>query len=129
MDKWILIRYLKGSDGVGGILITPKGIYTTVERPERDVRILPLDYKIEYYPQSGSGRFKNIWFVYAWPRKGILFHVGNYPRESRGCVLVGKKLYKKQDGSVYTTNSRQAMRELAELGGNEYMLTIKESQL
>lgn len=42
--------------------------------------------------------------------EGILFHVGNYNKDSDGCILVGDGLGKKLDGGVMIVNSKVAFK-------------------
>jgi hypothetical protein len=53
--------------------------------------------------------------------KGILFHWGNYNRDSEGCVLVGER---QEDSMV--TNSRKTFEKLMELleGLDQFNLTV-----
>ena len=57
-------------------------------------------------------------------RSYILVHIGNYPRDTKGCILVGQS---RQQDSVY--NSRLAMelliKEVLNLGGTNINLIIK----
>tara|TARA_R110000850_G_scaffold209179_2_gene335226 strand:- start:116 stop:589 length:474 start_codon:yes stop_codon:yes gene_type:complete len=57
-------------------------------------------------------------------RSYILVHIGNYPKDTKGCILVGQS---RQQDSVY--NSRLAMelliKEVLNLGGTNINLIIK----
>ena len=56
----------------------------------------------------------------------ILFHWGNYNRDSEGCVLVGKSLSMQGDGTQMITSSRVAFAELMALqeGVDSFQLTV-----
>lgn len=58
---------------------------------------------------------------------GILFHVGNYNRDSSGCVLVGKGIGFTQSRGKMIVDSKRAFKEFMELlnDENEFKLIIK----
>ena len=46
---------------------------------------------------------------------GILFHVGNYERDSSGCVLIGLGIGKQKNGKDMLTYSRQAFQKFMDM--------------
>lgn len=59
---------------------------------------------------------------------GILFHVGNYNKDSDGCVLVGSRITKNGDDWA-VTQSRVAFNKFMELqkGVDVFTLTVKDA--
>ena len=57
---------------------------------------------------------------------GILFHCGNFNRDSEGCVLLGNSVTKQENGEQMLTGSKDAFaRFMARLEGQEtFELTV-----
>lgn len=48
-------------------------------------------YDVEWLKRSGSGKYSNVAWIRGVPgRSGILIHNGNWLRNTKGCVLVGR---------------------------------------
>lgn len=60
---------------------------------------------------------------------GILFHAGNFNKDSEGCILLGASITLQDDGTHMITKSKlsfdEFMRHLE--GINEFTLTVEES--
>ena len=58
---------------------------------------------------------------------GILFHVGNWNKDSDGCILVGDAISASKQGTL-VTNSRVIFHEFMALqaGVDSFMLTVRE---
>lgn len=56
----------------------------------------------------------------------ILFHWGNYNRDSEGCVLIGDAVTTDSDGEVMITSSRLTFSEFMQFQNevNEFILTV-----
>ncbi len=57
---------------------------------------------------------------------GILFHAGNWQKDSDGCILVGDAVTMSKQGTMIT-NSKALFREFMALqnGVNEFLLTVQ----
>ena len=57
---------------------------------------------------------------------GILFHWGNYNRDSEGCILVGKSIERAEDQTQMVTHSREAFAAFMRLqeGVDEFTLIV-----
>jgi hypothetical protein len=57
----------------------------------------------------------------------LLFHAGNYDRDSEGCVLLGNAVVTQGDGTEMVVNSKLTFSEfMSNLNGvNEFMLTVE----
>ena len=104
-------------------MLTIKGIqhdpFWTLENPKRDTTI---DCRIPYgfyhcVPHSGL-KYKNVYLVKDVPnRTDILFHSGNYERETLGCILLGSGACTFM-GDPMVTESREAMKRFRSLIGD-----------
>lgn len=58
---------------------------------------------------------------------GILFHWGNFDRDSEGCILLGNHIARAEDGSQMVTDSRKAFGKFMVLQGgiDEFTLTVE----
>jgi len=112
------------------IVITPKGVYRSLELPwfnnARNASCIPSgSYLCEYLSKSASGKYRNVYHVTDVPdRSGILIHNGNVARHTKGCILLGTK-----SGKLYSQpavlNSRTAMRSfIDDTGKQPFILEI-----
>ena len=115
MKRLILLRQSYTSKSVQGVLLTPNDkMYYTLEQPWRNNQIgnscIPEgDYPAVFHTSPKFG--PTYWLQDTQPRSEILIHVGNYPRDTIGCILLGTS-----KGENVVWNSRQAMSEfLAEM--------------
>lgn len=78
---------------IGKLYIGDTYLCDTLEPPVNvnHPRIPNGKYSISYQPSKKFG--KNMPFLLNVPgRTGIMIHTGNYPRETQGCILVGRNL-------------------------------------
>lgn len=95
-----------------GMSCIPHGLYeVTPHGWEEDTQV---KFKQTYHIQDVVGR------------SAILIHVGNYTKDTDGCVLVGMG-FKVDAESVMITNSKVAMNKLRQtLGTSEFKINIKD---
>lgn len=124
MERVLLLRRWNTPEATGGVLILPSGkqLYT-LECPWKN-----NEFRVSCIP---VGRYKCIWHnspKFGWtylvtgtePRTQILFHVGNYPKDTWGCILLGKTRTLN-----YVWNSRQALQEFfMEMAREPFVLEI-----
>jgi|SRR5665213_4628099 len=57
----------------------------------------------------------------------ILFHWGNFDKDSEGCILLGDKIITQTDGTEMVTNSRETFKNFMNSldGVKEFMLTVQ----
>jgi hypothetical protein len=134
---WILERDTYTSRSTTGTLYHDKNkngvvdsqdkvLAQTLELPylenQRNVSSIPFgDYSVR--PRT-SQKFKDHFIVDNVPgRGGILFHVGNYPRNTQGCVLVGST-----KGKDFVGNSRNTMNKLNKGYGRNKRIHLRVQQ-
>ena len=105
-----------------------KWTFQTLELPDRDnqkeVSCIPAgSYDVV---KRWSKKYKNHFMLLDVPdREGILIHVGNYPRDTRGCILVGTDVRDiDNDNRPEVVNSKTAMERLNILLKNEQDIKI-----
>ena len=116
-----------------GTFVLPSGeTIRTIERPwlnnKRNVSCYPEGvYIAKYIDRSASGKYKRVWHIQDVPeRGGILWHVGNLVRHSRGCTLPGLRVGK-LGGKSAVLFSGAAMNVIRrEIGPNDFVLLVKE---
>ena len=81
-----------------GTITLPSGvILASLERPwlnnQVEVSCIPSGtYRCDWLESSGSGKYNRVWHVQdVKDRTEILFHAGNFVRDTLGCVLAGMK--------------------------------------
>lgn len=123
----ILIRNEFTPTCVLGVLVLDNGFTCqTLELPwrnnERNVSCIPLGtYEVSPWLSPSKGDCFKVHDVPA--RDDILLHVGNYPKDSQGCVLVGQ-----ERGVESVMLSRLAMNQLEIAAPDGFTLTIQESR-
>lgn len=124
MKRLILNRLAKLEDRTLGRLIVFSGLdvvgtFTTLELPFRNNErnkssILSAFYTVE--PRTSAKYGKHLLVNGTAPRELILLHVGNYPKDTQGCILVGTGFGDiDKDGRLEVTSSKKAMMQLTEL--------------
>ena len=117
---------------IGTLYLNGIRICDTLENPwidnARNISCIPegkYDVRLRLARESGTRDYLHLLVKAVPDRTYILFHKGNYPKDTRGCVLVG--MSSEQD-VVY--NSKLAMdllmKEIINLGGTNIKLIIKK---
>lgn len=110
MQKVHLVRQWKSDKSTGGVVFGPSGMRLfSLELPWKENQ-----FRISCIPE---GNYTCVWHLspkFGWtylvtgtaPRTQILFHAGNYPKDTWGCILLGKSRSKDR-----VWNSRLACQE------------------
>lgn len=114
-----------------GRLTLPSGnAIVTLELPWRQNQtnvscIPPGAYVAHWLERSGSGKYRRVWHVRNVPgRTGILFHAGNLPEHTWGCILPGLRFGEAVEPSVAdSVAGLNRMRD--ELEGENFLLVIR----
>jgi len=116
---------------LGELFLNGERMCDTLENPwvnnKKNISCIPKgEYKVRLrYPRESATRdYLHLLVEDVENRSYILFHIGNTPKDTRGCILVG--LGSKQD---FVSNSVLAMdlliKEILNLGGTNINLIIK----
>ncbi len=83
------------------------------------------EYLVKYMPRSASGKYTRVWHVQnVKGRTGILFHKGNFLRDTNGCVLVGLKHFV-NNGTYAISSSANAFKRMRdELQQQDFILNV-----
>lgn len=94
MQKVLLLRRYMTEEATGGLVLGPSGMQLhSLELPWKNnqFRISCIPEGIYVCKWHLSPKFGWTYLVTGTePRTNILFHVGNYPKNSWGCILLGK---------------------------------------
>ena len=130
----ILYRIIDHDQGTLGYLSCKTGelICYTLELPDHDnlpniSRIPAGHYDVDYLKRSWSGKYHNTYHVRKVPgRSGILFHKGNWAKNSRGCILTGLRP-SKLCGMMSVSDSAAALNQLRNwIGKRGFKLEIRD---
>ncbi len=124
MKRLVLNRLQKLDDRTLGILCVFSGLkleatFSTLELPFKNNEkskscILSAFYTVE--PRTSQKYGKHLIVNGTAPRDMILLHVGNYPADTTGCILIGSDFADLDgDKKLEITNSRRAMQKLVKL--------------
>ena len=116
---------------IGKLFINGESFCDTLENPyinnERNISCIPegqYNVRLRLARESATRDYLHLLVQDVPDRDWILFHRGNYPSQTKGCILVGNG--RKQD---VVENSRLAMdlviKEILNLGGENINLIIK----
>lgn len=128
MRKVKLVRKVYTDTGTKGLLYTAENSYPfyTMENPWLDNRKTDSCIPLGTYTCKpvNSPRFgKTIEVTDVPNRSHILFHAGNSPDDTDGCILIG--LNGNDNNTMWISNSRAAMKIfLEQLGNEEFELEI-----
>ena len=120
---------------LGELFLDGVRICDTLENPwldnQRTISCIPegeYEVRLRYPRESGTRDYLHLLVKDVPDRDYILFHIGNRPSDTSGCILVG--LSSSQD---FVNNSRLAMdllmKEIINLGGTNINLLIKKKVL
>lgn len=116
---------------------TCENIGPSTDTPKQDKRIVAREYDLEFSQTSKNsnsllGKWKNkaLWLkckeLPQFANRRILIHVGNYPQDTEGCILVGKR--EGNNGTV--SNSTESIIKLFDIidkvGVDNVKLVVKE---
>lgn len=101
-----------GSRGFGFDAKIPKGKFQCIRSLHR---LHGMDHDFETFEVTGIEG-----------HEGLLFHWGNFNKDSEGCILVGERIVRSEDQTQMITNSRQAFERFMRLQEKveEFMLTV-----
>jgi hypothetical protein len=130
MINAVLNRYYQDSIVTFGFINFSDNLHLfTLEKPwrnnERNISCIPQG---QYMCSPFSGdKFKNVYVIEnVTKRSNILFHIGNYPNQTEGCILVGHGADNLNPEYPMIRNSTVAMNKMRKLLGNDHFkLTIK----
>ena len=116
---------------IGNLYLNGEWLCDTLELPyldnQRSISCIPAgEYKVRIRTaqESSSRNYLHLLIEDVKDRKYILVHIGNFPKDTRGCILVG--IGHQQD---FVSNSTLAMdllmKEIINLGGTNINLIIK----
>lgn len=124
MKRMILNRLVRLDDRILGRLIVYSdldvvGTFATLELPwrnnERNKSCIPSMY-YTVSPRTSQKFGHHLIINGTTPRELILFHIGNFPKDTDGCILVGTDFADIDgDGKLEVTSSKIAMNKLVEL--------------
>ena len=126
-DGKLVLKRIKNTDKstIGELYLDGKFLCYTLEPPWRNNEtgrscIPSGDYDLR--PRS-SGRFGEHYLVEGTgKRDGILIHVGNFPKDTTGCIVVGDS-----QGENFVGNSRATMGKLRQqLGKGRYDFIVED---
>ena len=120
---------------LGELFLNGVRICDTLENPWldniRNISCIPegeYDVRLRYPRESGTRDYLHLLVKGVPDRTYILFHIGNRPSDTSGCILVG--LSSSQD---FVNNSKDAMdllmKEIINLGATNINLIIKKKVL
>jgi hypothetical protein len=116
---------------IGNLHLNGEWLCDTLELPYRDnqrsISCIPAgQYKVRLRTarESATREYLHLLVEDVKDRSHILVHIGNFPKDTKGCILVG--IGREQD---FVKNSRLAMellmKEIVNLGGTNINLIIK----
>ena len=100
----------------------------TLELPWRDnqrgISCIPEGtYKCELAPSPSRG-YSVYWLQNVPGRQDVQIHIGNFPKDIRGCILVGEE--RGVDQVVHSKRAFDAF--MARMGGKDFTLTIEKKE-
>lgn len=133
MDKKVdIIRIVTGIRGTLGVMTIDNMLFcNTLEPPklnnEKYISCIPAN--IYVCRKWNSPVFGNTYLVCSVPgRIDIEFHSGNYVKDTKGCIILGKYSYNNDPAYQVLALSRITCRAFMDILGEDqnFLLTIKE---
>lgn len=126
----VLLRDCRKDCTLGQVVLPSGKVIKSIERPwinnRPNISCYPSGtYLAKWLERSGSGRYKRCWHVQRVPkRSGILWHVGNLVRHSKGCTLPGMR-HGKLGGLPAVLSSGAGLNLMRrELEGQDFILVV-----
>lgn len=121
-----LHRMWEGPDWTGGLLTVPGLPYLFTMEPGPDKRILPGEYEVfKRDPVQYKGtKYPDAFEIIVPGRIAVLFHPGNRPNETKGCILPGCGLNFHQK---MVEDSGSALKMMTEVVGEKFTLVVRET--
>ena len=118
---------------IGELFLNGERFCDTLELPYRDnqrsISCIPAgQYKVRLRTakESATRNYLHLLVEDVKDRKYILVHIGNFPKDTRGCILVG--IGREQDRVKNSTLAMELLvKEVLNLGGTNINLTIKNN--
>jgi len=110
--------------GSGKILMEGFAVEPPWKGNERNVSCIPEGrYEVV---RHDSPKFGDVYLVKDVPgRSNILFHAGNYRKDTKGCILPGHALMDmNKDGQWDVSQSRQTLEQLKQIAGSGFELVV-----
>lgn len=124
MEIQVLRKWPRDNYIIGQMLINGKFFCHTMEPPHKGAHpCIPVGtYNVEMYP---SAKFRGMRPIIkdVKGRSGILIHEGNFPKDTQGCILVGRNTAVGQ--LAYSRNTLNALIAYVKDNAN-VTITIKE---
>lgn len=118
-----LVRNSSSDKGVYGVITKDNiPLCVTLELPwktnKRNVSCIPMGYyNVEKY---SSSKYPNVWQIKGVNgRSSILIHIGNFLKDTQGCVLVGTSF-----GNGCINQSAKAIKKLRKELPDEFILEV-----
>jgi len=116
---------------IGKLFLNSEWLCDTLELPYRDnqrsISCIPAgQYKVRLRTakESSSRNYLHLLVEDVKDRSYILVHIGNFPKDTRGCILVG--IGREQDRVKNSTLAMELLvKEILNLGGTNINLIIK----
>tara|TARA_R100000995_G_scaffold84910_1_gene65720 strand:- start:5779 stop:6318 length:540 start_codon:yes stop_codon:yes gene_type:complete len=130
----LIIRKIYSEESIIGTLyVNGEKLCYTLELPyrgnQRSVSCIPAGaYGVKVRParQSATRKYVHLIVEEVHNRSYILFHRGNKPKDTRGCILVGQT-YSQDFVGNSTLAMNLLMKEILHLGGEDINLIIKNT--
>ena len=137
LDKGINLLIIRDTfteeSTIGELYLNGEWLCDTLELPYRDnqrsISCIPAgQYKVRLRTakESSTRNYLHLLVEDVKDRKYILVHIGNFPKDTRGCILVG--IGREQDLVKNSTLAMDLlMKEILNLGGTNINLIIKNN--
>ncbi len=130
-DVFLTRRYEDDGQTRGYIVYKGKTLAVTLELPwlnnaRRISRIPAGRYKVIRHQAPNYPKTQSFWVLDVPGRSEILIHYGNYKRDTKGCILPGRKFVDiNKDGFPDVTDSVATMKMLLKELPKEFVLVVE----